>query len=183
MSPAPIRFGTDGWRGVMADDFTAENVRRVAQATANYWLSQRLSPRAIVGYDNRFQSDMFARLVAEVFSGNGISVYLSSCPVPTPAVSFAIRDRKLCGGVMITASHNPPVFNGYKVKAWYAGSADAEICAAIEQRLDKSPVRASPDRILQYDPRPAYRRALEGLVDTTRIRKARLRVVTDSMHG
>lgn len=183
MSRAPIRFGTDGWRGVIADDFTFENVCRVAQATADYWNSQRLPRRAIVGFDNRFQSETFARRVAEVFSGNGITAYLTPVSVPTPALSFAIRDLQLCGGVMITASHNPPVFNGYKLKAQYAGSADAGLCTAVEHQLDRFPVRASRERIEPYNPCPAYRRAIAKLADLKRIRKAHLRIVTDSMHG
>lgn len=183
--PAPlIKFGTDGWRGVIADDFTFANVRRVAQATADYWNAQpNLPRRAIVGFDNRFQSETFARLVAEVFSANGIATLLPPVAVSTPAVAHAIRDRQLCGGVMITASHNPPHFNGYKLKAHYAGSADPEICSAVEQRLDQSPVRSDDKLIEPYDPRPAYLDAICRFVDLKAIRKARLRVVTDSMYG
>ncbi|MBM3859011.1 MAG: phosphoglucomutase/phosphomannomutase family protein [Verrucomicrobia bacterium] len=183
MSHAPIKFGTDGWRAVIADEFTFDNVRRVAQATADYWNSQPLPKRAIVGCDNRFQSETFARLVAEVFSGNGITTYLPPVAVPTPAIAHAIRDRHLCGGVMITASHNPPPFNGYKIKAHYAGSADAGISSAVEQLLDRSPVRTGEKLIRCYDPRPAYLDAMRRFVDLKRIRRARLRIVTDSMHG
>ncbi len=123
MSQVKIKFGTDGWRGVIADDFTFENVRRVAQATADYWNAQPLPKRAIVGYDNRFLSEVYARLVGEVLAGNGIEALYPPVAVPTPAVSYAVRHRKLCGAVMITASHNPPQFNGYKLKAEFAGPA------------------------------------------------------------
>ncbi len=182
--PAPlIHFGTDGWRGVIADDFTFANVRRVAQATANYWNTQPLPKRAIVGFDNRFQSETYARLVAEVLSGNGIAVLLPPASVSTPAIAHAIHDRHLAGGVMITASHNPPQFNGYKIKAHYAGSADAQLCADVEQQLDRTPVRSNDKLIKPYDPRPAYLGAICRFVDLNLIRKARLRVVTDSMYG
>jgi phosphomannomutase len=199
MSAPVIHFGTDGWRGVIGDDFTFGNVRRVAQATADYWKTveqaSRLfgrerwtggtpgQQRAIVGFDNRFQSETYARLVAEVFSGNGITTYLPPVAVPTPAIAHAIRDKQLCGGVMITASHNPPRFNGYKIKAHYAGSADAGISASVEQQLDCSPVRYDDKLIRRYDPRPAYLDAISRFVNLKRIRKARLRIVTDSMHG
>jgi len=179
----PIRFGTDGWRGVIADQFTFDNVRRLAQATADYWKTQPLPRKAIVGYDNRFQSESFARRVAEVFSANGILAYLPPTAVPTPAIAHAICHQRLCGGVMITASHNPPQFNGYKIKAHYGGSADVAITDAVEQQLDRSPIRSDDRRIRSYDPRPAYREAICRHVDLPRIRKARLRVVADSMHG
>ena len=138
MSHAKIRFGTDGWRGVIADDFTFANVRRVAQATADYWNAQAGPKKTIVGYDNRFFSETYARLVCEVLAANGIDTLCAPAAVPTPAISFAVRDQKLCGAVMITASHNPPAFNGYKIKADFAGSATPEICAAIEARVGMS---------------------------------------------
>jgi phosphomannomutase len=182
MPPTTIKFGTDGWRGVIARDFTFANVRRVAQATADYWNDQPLSKQAIVGYDNRFQSETFARLTAEVLAGNGIATLLCPTAAPTPSVSHAVRDRQLCGAVMITASHNPPEFNGYKIKAHYAGSADPEICAAIEARVDRSPVRG-PGQFEIYDPRPAHIAAVKRIVDLNLIRRSRLNVVCDSMHG
>ena len=186
-----IQFGTDGWRGVIADDFTFENVRRVAQATARYWKQQRnRRPATIIGYDNRFMSETYARLVGEVFAANGIKVSYPPEPVPTPAISYAVRRRRLVGAVMITASHNPPQFNGYKVKAHYGGPADPELCRAIEQLVDRSRVRSVPfddavaeRRIVIEDPRPAHVAAIKKLVSLSRIRNARLRVVIDSMHG
>ncbi|MEI6084266.1 MAG: phosphoglucomutase/phosphomannomutase family protein [Verrucomicrobiota bacterium] len=177
-----IKFGTDGWRGVIADDFTFENVRRVAQATADYWNSQSLPKKAIVGYDNRFLSEVYARLVCEVFAGNGIVALLPPEAVPTPAVSYAVRDRQLCGAVMITASHNPPQFNGYKLKADFAGPATPETCAAIEALIDKSPVKTGT-AFQTYDPRPAHLAVVKKMVDLRAIKRAKLRVVIDSMHG
>ncbi len=190
MQRTVIKFGTDGWRGVIADDFTFENVRRVAQATADYWNSQNLPKAAIVGYDNRFLSEVYAKLVCEVFAANGIKAIYPPQAVPTPAVSFAVRDRKLCGAIMITASHNPPQFNGYKLKADFAGPADPELCSAIELRVDQSPLRyARFDEAVKagsieiYDPRPAHIAAIKKTIDLKKIRGSKLKVVVDSMYG
>ena len=191
MQLARIKFGTDGWRGVIAEDFTFENVRRVAQATADYWNSLVGTHKAaIVGYDNRFLSETYAKLVCEVLAANGITALYPPLAVPTPAVSFAVRDRKLCGAVMITASHNPPQFNGYKLKAHYAGPADPEICAQVEARVDRSPVRlvnfddgVKNKTIEVYDPRVAHVAAVKKIIDLRKIRSARLGIVVDSMYG
>ncbi len=191
MQNAQIRFGTDGWRGVIADDFTFTNVRRVAQATADYWNSLVGTQRgAIVGYDNRFLSETFAKLVCEVFAANGIRAMYPPEAVPTPSVTFAVKERKLAGAVMITASHNPPQFNGYKLKAHYAGPADPGICKDVEAFVDRSPVRATPfdagvkaGTIELHDPRPTHFAAIKKRVDLAGIRRAKLRVVSDSMHG
>ena len=139
-----IKFGTDGWRAIIAEDFTFANVERVAQATADYWLANPVpgtSRKVIVGYDRRFLSDQFARRTAEVLCGNGFDVVLTSQPTPTPAVSFAVKAQGAVGGVMITASHNPPAFNGYKLKAHFGGSAEPSTCQGIEALLDTSPAR------------------------------------------
>ena len=134
-----IKFGTDGWRAIIADDFTFRNVERVAQATADYWNSHPVDGtdrQAVVGYDRRFLSDQFARCVAEVLAGNGFSVTLTSEPTPTPAVSLAVKTHRAIGGVMITASHNPPAFNGFKLKTHYGGSAEPLVCQGVEALLD-----------------------------------------------
>src|SRR6266480_340098 len=129
----PIKFGTDGWRAIIADEFTFENVRYVAQATADYFKTVEDRERAVfVGFDVRFQSKAFAHAAAEVFTGNGFRVVMLDRPYPTPYVSFEVRRRKFAGGVMITASHNPPAFNGFKVKAHFGGSATPPITAKIE---------------------------------------------------
>ena len=149
---AQIKFGTDGWRAVIAEDFTFANVARVAQATADYWKSEIANPKSeifgrepkvIVGYDRRFFSDQFAQTTAEVFAGNDFQVVLTPEPTPTPSVSFAVKDQGAVGGVMITASHNPPIFNGFKFKSFYGGSSDSEDCQAVEGFLDHNPVRST----------------------------------------
>lgn len=195
MSKTKIKFGTDGWRGVIAEDFTFENLRRVAQATADYWnqtgtATSRASRTAIVGYDNRFMSETYARLVCEILAANGITALYPPQSCPTPSISHAVRDKGLCGAVMITASHNPPAFNGYKLKADFAGPADPDICAAIEARVDQSPVQSvhfddalRAGSIRLHDPRRAHVAAIKKLVNLNLIRRASLRVVIDSMHG
>src|SRR6185437_1895360 len=139
-----IQFGTDGWRAVIAEDYTFSNVERVAQATADYWTSNP-SPgtarKAVVGYDRRFLSDQFGRRTAEILAGNGFQVTLTSEPTPTPAVSLAVSQQRAVGGVMITASHNPPAFNGFKLKANYGGSAEPEVCRGVEAILNHNPLR------------------------------------------
>lgn len=187
------RFGTDGWRGVIAGDFTFANVARVAQATADHWLAAPAPGTrglAVVGYDRRFLSDEFARLTAEVLAGNGLRVILTPAPTPTPAISLAVREERAVGGVMITASHNPARFNGYKLKASFGGSADSETCAAIEGLVDASPVRKLPfaeavrsRRIILRDLLPAHFAAVRRLVDFRAIAGSGLRVAHDAMFG
>ena len=134
---SPIKFGTDGWRGIIADTFTFENVRHAAQATADYFKTvEGREPAVFIGFDVRFQSKAFARAAGEVFAANGFQVLMMDRPYPTPYVSFEVRRRNLVGGVMITASHNPPTFNGFKVKAHFGGSATPAITAIIEANLE-----------------------------------------------
>src|SRR5262245_63336616 len=133
---SPIKFGTDGWRAIIADTFTFENVRAAAQATAEYFKTVEGCERAVfVGFDVRFQSKAFAKAAAEVITANGFRVVMLDRPYPTPYVSFEVRRRKFVGGIMITASHNPPAFNGFKVKAHFGGSATPAITAKIEEAL------------------------------------------------
>ena len=146
--------------------------------------------RAIVGYDRRFLSDQFAQRVAEVLAGNGLEVVLTPEPTATPAVSLAVKAQNAVGGVMITASHNPPAFNGYKLKAWFGGSADALICRGVEQHLDRNPVRSLPlaeaarlGRIVLQDLRSAHFRAVKQQVDFKLIAQSRLRLAHDAMFG
>lgn len=188
-----IRFGTDGWRGLIAGDFTFANVARVAQAAADEWGERPAAGRerrVILGYDRRFLSPEFARLTAEVFAGNAFEVLLTPVPSPTPAVSFAVRERNAAGGVMITASHNPAAFNGFKLKAWFGGAADATLCRAVEERVDASPVRrvafseaVRSGRVREVDLRSDHVRAVRRLVDLDRLARARLRVGHDVMWG
>ena len=190
-----IRFGTDGWRGVIADDYTFDNVRAVAQATAEYLARHDLGPRGVVvGYDTRFLSAAFARASAEVLAANGITVAACSSFMPTPVLSHAVRQREAGAGVMITASHNPARWNGFKLKL--AGGAPApdtvtsEIEQAIpqviaEQRVRSIPLEEAAERGVfeRFDPRADYVSALRGFVDIEAIRNAGLSVLVDSMYG
>ncbi len=186
----PIKFGTDGWRAVIAEDFTFHNLARVAQATADYWSSHPVEgtgKKVVVGYDRRFLSDQFARRTTEVMLGNGFEVILTNCPTPTPSVSCAVKAQKAVGGVMITASHNPAAFNGFKLKAHYGGSAEPSMCQGVEALLDKNPVRTAPlskDAPLRIaDVRPAHYAAMKKLVDFKLIARSKLRFAHDALFG
>ena len=185
-----IKFGTDGWRAVIAEDFTFANVARVAQAAADYWAAHPVAGtrrKMIVGYDRRFLSDAFARITAEVFAANDFAVVLTPVPTPTPAVSFAVRAQRAVGGVMITASHNPPIFNGFKLKSHYGGSSDSETCQAVEEYLDRNPVRRlngeGAGKISVRDVRPAHYAALKKLVDFKLIARSGLRFAHEALFG
>src|SRR5436305_2656185 len=179
----PIKFGTDGWRAVIAEEFTFENVRRTAQATAEYFKSVEGRERAVfVGWDVRFQSKAFARAAAEVLAANDFRVVMLDRPYPTPYVSFEVRRRNFVGGVMITASHNPPAFNGFKVKAHFGGSATPAITAKIEKNLGAEP-RAGKFSGEVVGPEPYYVQHLKSLLDWDRIANSKLKIVVDSMHG
>ena len=188
-----IQFGTDGWRAVIAEDFTFANVERVAQATADYWNAKPVGGterRPVVGYARRFLSDQFARRTVEILAGNGFQVTLTSGPTPTPAVSFAVKAQRAIGGVMITASHNPPVFNGFKLKAHYGGSAEAVICQGVEARLDQTPVCClSLDDALKHrrvsieNIRSSHYAAVKSLVDFQLIARSSLRFAHDALFG
>jgi phosphomannomutase len=191
-----IKFGTDGWRAVIAEDFTFENVARVAQATADFWKSEIRNPKSqisgrepkvVVGFDRRFFSDKFAQTTAEVFAGNDFQVVLTPEPTPTPSVSFAVKNLNAIGGVMITASHNPPIFNGFKLKSYYGGSSDSETCKAVENFLDKNPPQLQisnlKSQISIQDVRPAHYAALKKLLDFKLIAKSKLRFAHDALFG
>jgi phosphomannomutase len=196
---ADIRFGTDGWRAVIAEGFTFANVSRVAQAAADYWKSEIQNPKSeifnrypkvVVGYDRRFFSDRFARRAAEVLAGNGFAVVLTPEPTPTPSVSYAVKDLRALGGVMITASHNPPIFNGFKLKSDYGGSSDPLTCQAVEGFLDRNPVRSvnlpeavADGQITIQDVQPAHFQALKWLVDFKLIAKSKLRFAHEALFG
>jgi len=188
-----IKFGTDGWRAIIAEDFTFANLERVSQATADYWSANPVAgteKKVIVGYDRRFLSNEFGRRAAEIFAGNGFQVVLTPEPTPTPSVSFAVKHLQAVGGVMITASHNPPMFNGFKLKSDYGGSAESATCQAVESFLDRNPVRASAcadavkeKQIAIKDVRPAHYAALKKLVDFKLIAKSKLRFAHEALFG
>jgi phosphomannomutase len=191
-----IKFGTDGWRGVIAREFTFANVSIVAQATMDYLKREGLAEKGlVVGYDRRFLSCEFAERVAEVASGNGIRVWLGNCSAPTPAVSWAVHELRAGMGVMITASHNPPIYNGFKVKEAFGGSARPVTTRALEELVcanleAERPVLALPlaealanGRVEMIDMQPGYLRQLKSYVDLELIRKAAIPVVVDPMYG
>jgi phosphomannomutase len=185
-----IKFGTDGWRGVIADDFTFANARIVAQAIARYVVRcEDARKGVIIGYDHRFASDTVAAAVANVISSTGTPVWLTDKPCPTPAVSLLVRQRTAAGGLMITASHNPYQWNGIKYKASYGSSALPSIVAQIEIELaavQRDTVPPLPPRkalIKSLEPRTPYLDTVEKLVDWDRLRKSKLRFVSDVMHG
>jgi phosphomannomutase len=189
MAPA-IKFGTDGWRGVIAEDFTLANARIVAHAIARYVVRGEDARRGvIIGYDHRYASDRVAAAVAEVISASGTPVWLADKPCPTPTISFLVRHQKAAGGIVITASHNPYRWNGMKYKASYGSSALPSIVAQIEKELASilekgvPPLPARKDLIHSMEPRAPYLDALEKLVDWKRLRSAKLRFVFDPMHG
>ncbi|HYE74908.1 MAG TPA: phosphoglucomutase/phosphomannomutase family protein, partial [Blastocatellia bacterium] len=194
---ATIKFGTDGWRARIAEDFTFANVEKVSQAVAEYVKTQAQSEgrsgerRMLVGYDRRFASDLFAARTAEVLAGNGFIVDLFSSDVPTPVISFDVKDRGLDGGIVITASHNPPDFNGYKFKAPYGGAATPKITSQIESYLGLTPVSRLPideakskGLINIIEPTAeAYRAHVASKIDLNAIRNVDALIVADPMYG
>jgi alpha-D-glucose phosphate-specific phosphoglucomutase len=201
-----IHFGTDGWRAVISDTFTFNNLRLVTQAIADAVASAKwdngtlLSAppdqrRMVVGYDTRFLSDRYAQDVARVLAANGYSVYLSQSDAPTPAISYAVRNLNAIGGIMITASHNAPRYNGIKLKAAYGGSALPEQCRRVEvyyndnEELGRGPNLMDYEKareaglIQRFNPIKAYSDLLNELIDLDAIAENPQRVVVDSMHG
>jgi len=191
-SKSIIKFGTDGWRGVIADTFTFENVRIVSQAIADYINANTTSPKGIViGYDNRFQGETFSKIVAEVMIANKIPVGLSKINLPTQAVSFAAKHYALDGGIMITASHNPPEYSGVKFKTPEGASADPEITAIFEANVGKSQVRSETfDPALRDHPllknfeiEKPYLEWVKNFIDFDTLNKKSYKIVVDSMYG
>jgi alpha-D-glucose phosphate-specific phosphoglucomutase len=185
-----IKFGTDGWRGVIADDFTFANARAVANAIARYVVRAEDARKGVlIGYDHRYASDTVAAAIAEVISSTGTPVWLADKPCPTPAISLLVRQRNAAGGIVVTASHNPYSWNGIKYKASYGSSALPSIVAQIEKELavvqsnGAAPLPARKDLIHTVDPRPPYQDTIEKLVDWQRLRDAKFRFVVDPMHG
>ena len=190
MSHPKIKFGTDGWRGVIADDFTFANVRTAAEAVAAYVHGRLGSAQEdpakglCIGYDTRFGSKAFAQACAEVVAATGIPVLLANDITPTPALSYGVRGQGAAGGIMITSSHNPAQWNGVKYKAWYGGSGKPSIIAEIESLLGKPvarPAKAAEIRALDF--LPAYLKAIESFADLDLIAKSGMKFGIDSMYG
>ncbi len=192
-----IQFGTDGWRAVISDTFTFANVRLVAQAIADFVQEEggTKPPEVVVGFDTRFLSDRYAAEVARVLAGNGIVAHLTRADAPTPAVSYAVVYKKAAAGVMITASHNPPRYNGLKLKAAFGGSALPEQARQVEAFLVRNQEMARKPKVMDYqqaldlglirrfDPAWPYYEHLTHLVDLDVISAGELRVITDAMYG
>jgi len=185
-----IKFGTDGWRGVIGEDFTYDNVRKVAFAIARYVVrAERPENGILVGYDTRLDSENFARVAAETVSAAGISVWLATDACPTPSISLLVRLRGATAGIQISASHNPHRWNGVKLKASYGSSASPAIIAQVEAELEKvlhDGLPALPPRkelLHSLDVRTPYLETLDKLVDWERLRASKLRFVVDPMHG
>ena len=181
-----IRFGTSGWRAVIAEEFTIANVRRVAAAIARHLAGTGTARRGLfVGHDTRFMSERFAREAATTLAAHGVPVALSPGPIPTPAVAFAIVDGRRAGGLNITASHNPPEYSGIKFSVASGAPAPPEITRAVEQILadEAAAPLGRPAQVRDADVRAAYFRQLLRLVRPNRIRKARLQIGCDPRHG
>lgn len=188
-----IRFGTDGWRARIAEGYTFDNVRRCAQGFADYLLAKgHQGDWVVIGFDKRFQSESFAEACAEVMAANDILVYLTGEATPTPVISYAVVDKSAVGAINITASHNPPVDNGFKVRNKYGGAIAPEGLKDIESRIPDSVddvkvvdyAQAVKDgRIVLFDPKPAYMEQIKKLVDLDPIKEAGLTILVDPMWG
>ena len=181
-SVSSIKFGTDGWRAIIADTYTIENVKILSQAVADYLGGGK---KAAIGYDTRFMSDIFAKAAAVVLQSNGIEVIVSDRPTPTPALSFVVKSRKLDLGVMITASHNPAEYNGFKIKNAAGGGASQEITRAVESLLGKTLVKDAPlaNPIKTVDIIKDYIKFIRNYIDLKKIKNKKFKVLVDSMYG
>ena len=202
----PIHFGTDGWRAVISDSFTFDNLRMVAQAIADAVASEHWTKpvngepatgaeRIVVGYDTRFLSDRFAGEVARVLAANGFQVHLAQSDSPTPAISYAVKNLGAVGGVMITASHNAPRYNGVKLKGAFGGSALPEQCRRVEVYINDNEEQARGPNLMdfkkardmgliqKFNPLPAYYDHLRTLIHSDVIAEFPMRFVVDSMYG
>ena len=190
-----LRFGTDGWRAIIAEEFTFQNVRFCAQGVADYHMEQGLGNEPIiVGYDTRFQSAEFADAVVEVLAGNGLRVFRCTAPAPTPVVGYNLVHYGAAGGVMITASHNPAIWNGFKYRGSSGGSPPPEVLSALEAEIQRVqdagevrslPLQAAKDAglVTDIDPAPEYIAHVARLVDLDALRAVGCHVAVDAMHG
>jgi alpha-D-glucose phosphate-specific phosphoglucomutase len=195
VKPNPIKFGTDGWRAVIAEEFTFENVRYCAQGVADYLNKAKLAKRGIIiGYDTRFASENFAAAAAEVLAGNGIKVFLTPAATPTPVISYGVLAKKVAGAVIITASHNPGEWNGFKYKdenGWSASDAETDkMISFINKSYDAGRVNRLPlaeakkkKLVLITDLAPVYFKQIARLVDIQGLKRAKLNVVIDPLYG
>lgn len=190
---AKIKFGTDGWRGRIAEDYTFDNVRRCAQGYANYLINQNISNEwVVVGYDQRFQSEYFAMAAAEVFAANNLRVYLTDSATPTPIISYSVVAKGAVAAVNITASHNPPIDNGFKVRDSHGGAVDPEGLKEIERLIPDSIDKIkrinmqdaeTKGLIKRFDPSEAYIEQINNLINLDPIKDAGLYILVDPMWG
>jgi alpha-D-glucose phosphate-specific phosphoglucomutase len=191
-----IKFGTDGWRAIIAEDYTFKNVRTCAQAVAQYLIDTGLSDGGVViGYDTRFASEDFAAACAEVIAGNGIRAYLCDRTAPTPVISYAILNREAAAAIIITSSHNPATWNGFKMRTAYGGAAPPKVLAVLEkhtaavdagrQKVSTLELNGALEKglVTRFNPLPAYLKQISSLVDIEGIKDAGIRVVVDAMYG
>lgn len=195
MNNNPIKFGTDGWRAIIAEDFTFDNVRLCAQAVADYANKSGLASKGlIIGYDTRFASEDFAAATAEVIAANGIKVYLCPKATPTPVISYGVKAQQTGGAIVITASHNPARWNGFKYKSEFGSSAADEVTAEIEKniprilstgKINRMPLaQALEQGLVEYlDLAPIYDQHVAELIDLNALRQSGLKVIVDPMYG
>ncbi|MFH1826125.1 MAG: phosphoglucomutase/phosphomannomutase family protein [bacterium] len=182
-----IKFGTDGWRAVISDEFTFANVEKVAKAIALYLINHGFDSKPlIVGYDPRFLADKFAETVVKVMEQAGINCYLTERDTPTPIVAWSVKDKKAAGAVMLTASHNPAQYCGIKFIPDYAGPATAKITAELQENSNKDvdlPQAEKKGTVERFEPRARYIEYIKSFVDLDLIRRSGLKVVYDPMYG
>jgi len=187
-----IHFGTDGWRGYIAEDYTFANVRRCSQGFATYLNKHGKNGWVVIGYDMRFGSENFALAAAEVLVGNNLKVYLTDGPTPTPVIAFSVINKKAVGAINITASHNPATDNGFKVRDEHGGAIDPDGLLEIEALIpdDDSAIKRTDatkaeqnSTLVRFDAAPAYIEHLKGLIDLDPLRKAGLKIMVDTMWG
>ena len=193
MSAYKIKFGTDGWRGGIAENYTFENVRRCAQGFASYMLKQgKKNERIVIGHDKRFLSEQFAMAASEVLAANDFQVFLTDGATPTPVIAYSVVNLEAAGAINITASHNPPTDNGFKVRDATGGAIDPDGLKEIESLIPPSEEDVlrlpaadalAQGRIVMFDPAPAYIEHLYDLIDLEPIREAGLKIVVDAMWG
>ena len=187
-----IKFGTDGWRGRIAEDYTFENVRRCTQGFAAYLTKRgKRGEKVVVGHDRRFGSEQFAAAAAEVLAANDFQVRLTQGATPTPVISYSVRAQQAAGAINITASHNPPLDNGFKVRDEHGGAIAPEGLLEIEaaipppKKVKRLPLEEAlaQGRVAYFDPDPAYLEQLARMIDVQPIKDAGLTVVVDCMWG
>jgi len=182
-----IKFGTDGWRAIISDEFTFDNVRKVGKAIALYLINHKFSKKPlIIGYDPRFLADKFAEEIAKIMEEAGINCYLTERDTPTPIVAWEVKDKKACGAVMLTASHNPAQYCGIKFITDQAGPANETITAELQENSNKEIVLPKPKKkgqVERFEPRERYIKYITQFVDPDLIKSAKLKIVYDAMHG